>query len=443
MSVKRTVLLTVASVALVAPATAEATTVPQALKRYERGGRLDPARYERYLDDWKRARRAVRRLTGAPHMNLDGVLDNASVLTRRGLLLDRLVPVFLTIERNYEWFWAGRGKAVGYGTRRVFDDSPVIFEFYPGSGWQIQPLANIGRLNGLARSKSTDPATLAAYAESLLALSVNRKGALAFEYYFPWSGGGPAWVSGMTTATGMQALTRVWQRTGDSRYRDAAERMVGIFFRSPPWGVKLTRGNGRVHYLQYSQSPRLLVGNAFAQTLIGLDEFAETTGSARGRLALRRGLHQADVGMPRYDTGAWSLYSRAPGTTTGRASDLHYHELFRDFLGTLCEHFPERRFCALRDRFTRYETEPVRIGSLHTRTGSHWFRVRVWVSKPARATLTLWHGSKVVRRNWLGLAGGGYKVSWIRPRDGSYKLTLDVVSTNRIKSSRSRSVSVH
>jgi hypothetical protein len=408
-----------------------------------RKGSLSDGEHDRYRREWTRARRAVRRLRGSARWNFAGVIANTRSLARRRLLGARLAPAFLTLERNYEWFWTERRPSARYGARTTFGDSPLIFQFYPRSGWQIQPLGSFGRLNGLARSKRTSDATLSAFADALLAVAVERKGFLAVEYYFPWAGGAPGWVSGMAAATGAAAFARVWHRTGDARYRDAAERMLGVFFARPPWGVRVDRGGGRRHYLLYSQTPRVLIGNGFAQSLIGLSDVERITGSRRAGVALEHGLAQADVGMRRYDTGYWSLYWRRPGSRSGRESDLHYHQLFKGFLTTLCRRFPERSFCGVRDRFARYEQEPVRIGRLHVRRHRRTMRVRVWVSKPGSGVVRLMRGGRAVRRASVGLGRGSRVIAWRVPRRaGRYLLRIDAVSLTGVTSARTRTVVV-
>lgn len=424
-------------VALLTPTTASGYGVQGTLDALAASGDLGPELHARYTRDWSQARGAVRHLHGPARTELKGVVSNTWSLARHDLLAARLAPVFLTVERNYEWFWSDRNGPAPYGARRSFDGSPLIFEFYPGSGWQLQPLANFGRLGGLAANRRTTQASLARYADALLPLAVERDGFLAFEYYFPWSGGPPGWFSGMATATGIAALGRVWQRTGDQRYRDAAERMLGAFFTAPPWGIRLFRGHGRAHYLQYSQAPHLLVGNAFAQSLIALDEYQRATGSARAQLALARGLAQADASMRRFDTGAWSLYWRRPGTNRGGESDLHYHQLFEGFLAKLCSRFPSGPFCDLGERFARYETEPVHIGPLRAARHGPLVRIRVWTSKRGSGTLTLLHGTRTVDTSTFDLWRGTHAIEWRLPRGRrAWTIRLDATSLNGLASWR-------
>jgi D-glucuronyl C5-epimerase C-terminus len=432
-----------ATLAVAAPAEARGPGVVKTLAELEAGGSLTHEQYRAHRRTLRRARRTARRLDGDDRWNLEGVLANTRSLARRRMLAARLVPAFLTLARNVEWFRSEERGTAAYGARRRFPGSPLIFQFYPGSGWQIQPLGNFGKLNALARRERTRERRLRRFADALLAVAVRRRGSLAFEYLFPWSGGEPGWVSGMTTATGAAALARVWERTGDPRYRDAAESLLGAFFMPPPWGVQRRLGRERDHYLLYSQSPDLLVGNGFAQALIGLGDVESITGSTRARVALERGLRQADRGLPSYDTGAWSLYWRRPGSSAGEESDLHYHRLFAGFLETLCERYPERVFCGVRENFARYESEPVRLGRprLRLRRRRDRLRVAVWTSKRGSGTITLRRGARVVRRASLTLERGRQVVRWDAPRRRRrYTVRIEATSLNGIGSARERTL---
>jgi hypothetical protein len=406
-------------------------------------GTLTPELHQSYSRDYARARSAVRHLKGSARTNLKGVLDNTTYLAGHKLLGARLTPVFLTLERNYEWFWTDRQGPAAYGARRTFDGTSLIFEFYPGDGWQITALGNFGKLNGLAAAKRTRLSVLNEYAAELLPLAVDRGGFLAFEYYFPWSGGQPPWISGMATATGMAAFARVWQRTGNAQVRDTAQRMLGAFSVAPPTGVLLDEGSGGAHYLQYSQDPKLLVGNAFAQSIIGLDDFATITGDAAAAAARDRALADAAVEMPLYDTGAWSLYWHRSGSRTGGESDLHYHQVFEGFLVKLCARFPSGPFCTLHDNFVRYESEPVKITKLSARKDKKTLRIRFTVSKRGSGTLSLTKGGKTVDSTRLSFTLGDHLVSWTAPRKrGSYELRLDTVSLNGLKSTAAKTLTL-
>ena len=63
------------------------------------------------------------------------------------------------------------------------------------------------------------------------------------------------------------------------------------------------------------------------QSLVGLYDLAHATGDPRAQRLFAAGDRAARREIPRYDTGAWSLYSLG-----GRESDLGYHRLVREGL---------------------------------------------------------------------------------------------------------------
>ena len=289
-----------------------------------------------------------------------------------------------------------------------------MWQFYDGSGWQLQPLGSFGALNALLKRRRTDE-RVRALADELLRLGVWRKGFLAFEYLFPWGGGRPGWISGMAQATGMQALAGAYRRLGDVRLLRAAERMRPAFERRPPWGVRRPTGRGRAHFLLYSQSSRLLVGNGFAQALLGLDRYREISGDPRAARLVEEGLAQARHNLPRFDTGAWSLYSRTP-SGPGMESDLHYHQVFTGFLEQLCERFGEQRFCRMHEHFLAYEAEPVEISRLRVRERRRRVVVTLRVSKRSTVTVTARAGDRVIARRTRALLRGPERFVFTRPR---------------------------
>jgi D-glucuronyl C5-epimerase C-terminus len=408
-------LLAVATSAVAAPAATARSreTVNHTLARLDARGHYDAAERARWRTDWRAARRAVRWLRGDERRNLRGVIANTRSLAARRLLGARARPAFETLRHNLEWFVERRATAPANGTREGFG-TDVVWQFYDGSGWQLQPLGSFGALNALLARKRTDE-RVRVLADQLLRLGVTRKGFLAFEYLFPWGGGRPGWISGMAQATGMQAFAGASQRLGDPRLLQAAGRMRPAFERSPPWGVRLRTGSGRAHFLLYSQSPRLLVGNGFAQALLGLDRYRELSGDPRAARLVELGLAQARRNLPRFDTGAWSLYYRTP-SGPGIESDLHYHRVFTGFLGRLCTRFDEARFCRMRDHFVAYEAEPVSVTRLRVRKRRHRLDVTLRVSKRSTLTVTVRAGDRVVARSVRALLRGPERFVFARPR---------------------------
>src|SRR5947208_6641846 len=169
-----------------APSAAEAAKDPvlTTLSQIEHRGGTAAADAQGWRDLYGTAKIAARKLRGTPQANIRGVLANLTSLARRHLLGTRGYPAFLIVQRNVEWFYDDRLSAPAYGTRTTFGDSELIWQFYPGSGWQLQPLANFGRLNGLLKLKKPAAGRLEKFADDMLTTGVQRRGSLAFEYYF-------------------------------------------------------------------------------------------------------------------------------------------------------------------------------------------------------------------------------------------------------------------
>jgi hypothetical protein len=292
--------------------------------------------------------------------------------------------LFLTLRRNAE-YWGDPKKPlpttppppadakkrpcagdVGAGGARVtFEGDPVIFQWYRGRGLQIQQLANFGAANGLyQRCKDTTPdparpcdrAALKATLDRMAELASSRGGFKTWEYYFEFGGGAPPWTSGLSQGTAIQAFARGFELLGDESYKKIGREALGAFEKAPPVGVRVS-SNGGNHYLIYSMSPGLRVLNGFLQATTGLYDFAALTGDRKARKLFQRGDKAARREIPRFDTGAWSLYSLG-----GRESDLGYHRLVRDFLDNLCDRTKTAVYCKTSAKFTNYQRQKPVVG---------------------------------------------------------------------------------
>ena len=408
-AVRRSALiLALLAAALCAAPAAAADPVDEVLAQIEASGQVDPVIVDSWQRDWLDARRAARRLTGTSKSHVAGVVANTRRLARDGMLPDRIRPAMLIVQRNVEWFWRDRLSAPANGTRRSFPGSNVVFQLFTGNGWQLHPLANLGTLASLSRRRRITERTRV-WADDLLQLAVRRNGALAFEYLFPFSGGGPGWASAMPQAVALETYARLGKRA-------EAREMLEVFRQDPPFGVRLLTEPGRAHYLMYPQAPRLLIGNGFAQAVLSLQTYAALE-PADGAVqeTYDMALAEARAAMAMYDTGAWSLYFHEPGSTKGQESDLHYHRLFREFVEKLCERIGGEPFCSLAERFAIYETEPVRFGAPRFGATRKLVEGRVFVSKRSSIRATLWRGGTAIDGVTLGARRGTFRVRFDRP----------------------------
>ena len=242
-------------------------------------------------------------------------MANVDATAAGGLFIpSRLPAVFLTLQRNRAW-WATSPLPFA-GQRVTFAPSQIVWQFYPGQGWQIQWLGTFGKANALWMVKTRD-GDLRRLLDEALGLATQRAGGIAFEYLFHFDGGRPPWVSGLAQGTGLSALSRGAVRLKDTKYFDAARSALGIFKVPPPAGV-LDKTTAGAHYLQYSYAPKLHIANGFTQALNGLHDFATLANDADGRALFSAGEAELRAELPAFDTGAWSLYSRAGGRSRVR-----------------------------------------------------------------------------------------------------------------------------
>ncbi len=466
-----------------AVAVASARTVASEVRRVARAGAITPEQRDDYLATYRRARSVAGGLSGQRRNELRAVVRGVESLARRRLLTSTRMPAaFLQLRRNAE-FWRTRGfpkapqperkpctGAAGLGGARVaFEGDPVVFQWYPGQGLQIQPLANFGKANALwracaeapppapapaptpaptakptttpgippppntggtavpAQSAPTpcNPEELRALLDRMVALASERGGFTAWEYFFAFGGGTPPWISGLAQGTAIQALTRGSQLLADPKYVTVARRGLGAFQRTPPIGVRArsTSGTGR-HYLIYSFASGLRVLNGFLQSLVGLKDFADATGDQRARRLFRDGDRAARREIRRYDTGAWSLYSLG-----GNESDLGYHRLVRDFLVSLCERTKAGGYCAPAKRFDRYLHERTRVGFsgvAAVRVGAE-ANIRFTLSKLSCVTVRVRRGAKLVHVRKLVMPHGLRGLTYAPQRRGRYLVQVQAV----------------
>ena len=195
--------------------------------------------------------------------------------------------------------------------------------------------------------------------DELLAIAVPRGGGLAWEYYFTFDGGRPPWVSASRRAPALQAIARAAVKLG--RMPELLPRI-----QRGPDAVRAAAADrrarrdrrGRALRCSTRSGPSLRILNGFVQSLVGLYDVAQITGDPRAAQLFADGDRAARVEVPRFDTGAWSLYSRGAIT---RESDLHYHTLLRDFLASLCDRTAEPVYCTAESHFTSYLTTPPEL----------------------------------------------------------------------------------
>ncbi len=273
---------------------------------------------------------------------------------------------------------------LGYGQRARFAGSQLIWQSYPGQGIQIQWLGTFGFANALETTRTpAKQRQLSALLDEAIGLATPRAGGSAWESLFAFDGGRPPWVSSLSQGTAIQALSRSAVHLARPELFASARAGLGIFRVAPPEGVRAATSAG-AHYLQYSFAPKLRILNGFVQSLNGLFDFAKLANDAPGRALFDAGAAEAAAEVPRYDTGAWSLYD---GVTE---SQLGYHDLLRQFLAGLCERTTTPVFCTTAADFKAQLTQPPAV-ALVSRRGrtARPVPVHFTVSKISRVVLSV------------------------------------------------------
>lgn len=434
-----------------------ARTVRGALRRALLAGHVTRREHDTWRRRWRDAERLSRRLPGHRAAELRGALAGVEDLARRGRLSAGRLPVaFLTVRRN-AFAWSER-PVPSAGRRTTFGRDPVVWQHYPGRGWQIQALATAGRANALARvclearereragtrakrrpKARCRPAALGRIVDRLVDLSSRRGSFTAWELPFAFGGARSGWISGMTQATAIQALVRGGSALRRPELRRVARSALGAFEHRAPLGVARPAPSGGRFYVLYSDLPHLRVLNGHLQALIGLREAAMRGLGPRAGRAFRRGQRAARGEVPAADTGAWSLYSNG-----GRESDLGYHRLVGGFLRDLCRSTGRGLFCGAGKRFARYEREKPRVGlePLHGLRAGRPARVAFRLSKVSTVRVTVAGGRGVALDRRARLGRGTHTFAFRPQRRGTYRVRVLAAGLSGPRTAAARDVVV-
>lgn len=361
-------------------------TVRSELARLYRIHAITQAAYRQYGASFNRALAAEKRLTGTRLTELDGVTETLHQIAAAGSLTpSRLPALFETLDRNREWWTTG--PLLSSDERVEFAGSQLVWEYYPGQGIQLQVLGSFGKADGLYTGGPTDYPAMEQLLSELIPLAAQRGGGLTWEYYFTFDGGAPPWTSAMSQATGLEALTRAYEATGNQYYLGVASHALPVFSAKPPAGVAVKTALG-TRYLQYTFAPGTAIINAFLQTLIGLYDYAHVSGNPQAAKLFAAGNAEAIAEVPHYDTGAWSLYQ--PGVE----DDLSYHELVTGFLQQLCTRTAAPVYCTTAQHFQSYLTTPPMLRQLTFRgVARKTIALRFRLSKISRVGIVVTQGT--------------------------------------------------
>jgi D-glucuronyl C5-epimerase C-terminus len=406
-------------------------SISAVLQTLRQSGAITEALYSQDSSAYVAAKRSLAKLRGTRREELGAVLANVEAIAAAGeLTASRLGALFLTLERNRQW-WTTE-PLLSNGERVSFPPSKLVWEYYPGQGIEIQWLASFGEANGYYLS-GDENANLRQLLGEALPLASARAGGIAWEYMFHFDGGSPPWTSGLSQGTAVQALARAWSRFKEPAYLTAAQQALGIFETPPPAGVRVNTPAGAL-YAEYTYAPSDMILNGFIQALVGLYDYTSITKDPLGLALFEAGDAEARAEVPLYNTGAWSMYDQFG------ESSLNYHELLTEFLQHLCERTDEgppvrqanapipgdEIYCTTAESFTAdLHTPPVIALLTKTLSGGTRAGVQMSLSKISTVQLTVSQRGRVVWRNSATVQRGKPRLLWVTPTaGGTYSVTL-------------------
>ncbi len=301
-----------------------------------------------------------------------------------------------------------------------------MWEYYPGQGLELQVLATFGKADGMYTAGQSQYPQMQALLAEMIPLAVQRAGGLDWEYYFQFDGGRPPWTSAMSQGTGLEALTRAAEAFGrlagpgggSSTYLQIAHQALQVFTVAPPVGVRVPTSVG-TRYVQYTFTPGTDIINAFLQSLIGLYDYSKYSGDQEAAQLFAAGNAQAESELPRFDTGAWSLYQ--PGVE----DDLNYHVLVTGFLDQLCSRTAAPVYCTTAQHFHAYlKTPPVLSLLTMQAPGKRGFTLRFSLSKYSHVGIVITRGQKTVLYTSASFPHGTDSFAVSPQKPGTYEVAL-------------------
>src|SRR4051812_31452647 len=391
--------------------------ISQGIARAQAAGRIDSAEAADDRTAAAAAGRVLPKLPSSRYRNLAAVVHQVAGFWK-GYDSSRGRTLFQMLAFNTRWFASHWDQKAG--TDVVDYSDGTWYRAFPGIGFQFHPLENFGKLNNFVAQKNTARADQ--LAQALLDRSVVRFGGLAWEYYFRFEGGRPPWISGMAQAVAAQALSRAGTLLADPTLTAASQRA----FKTVPQLTREVKAGPWIRHYAFSD---LIVLNSQLQTVVSLQDYVTQTND-QAAAALAAQLQAAAIGMlPRFDTGAWSLYSLGGGE-----APLNYHKYVVRLLNILAKRTLDPTLTTYAQRFSDDLREPPAVkvggapGAIYPWPHDGYrdaASFRVWVSK--RSTVRLQDvanaGKPVI------LLRGWHDVAWSpgRLQAGTYTPNLRAV----------------
>jgi D-glucuronyl C5-epimerase C-terminus len=386
------------------PWTRDLALINRGIDRAAAAGRIDSTEARDYRDAANGAAHVLPKLRSSRYRNLAAVVHQVAGLWK-GYDSPRGRTLFDMLAFNTRWFASHWDRKAG--TDVVDYSDGTWYRAFPGIGFQFHPLENFGKLNNFVTQKNTARADQ--LAQALLARRVVRSGGLAWEYCFRFDGGRPPWISGMAQAVAAQALSRAGALLADPTLTAASQRA----FKTVP---QLTRKVDAGPWIRHYAFSDLIVLNSQLQTVVSLQDYATQTGDQNAASLAAQLQASARAMLPRFDTGAWSLYSLG-----GAEAPLDYHKYVVRLLTMLTKRTQDPTLASYAQRFSDDLREPPVVregaapGAIYPWPQDGYrdeARYVFWVSKRSTVRLEIEGASKpiVVPRGWHSIVWAPGKV---------------------------------
>jgi D-glucuronyl C5-epimerase C-terminus len=410
-------------------------TFAQALLKLDASGALQPAAYQSYLRTWRQALGEESHIAKWRATQLGDVTSTFNEMaTSKAVTVARLPVLMLTLANNAS-YWKS-GSALADGASVQFQGSELVWEYYAGSGIQLQVLHTFGEGDGYYEAGTADHPKLVTLMSEMVPLAVHRAGGLAWEYYFNWEGGKPPWVSAMAQATGLEALTNAYLATKNPQYLTYAHDALPLLETTAPVGVAVKTQLG-TRYLQYSFTPNTDIINAFLQTLLGLYDYGQVSLDPVANTLYNAGNMQAQAELKSFITGGWSLYQ------PGEADPLSYHTLVTGFLKLLCSKTEVPVYCSTYQQFAEDLLSRPQLTLVTTSAAAgKKFSLRFKLTKYAAVGITLSRAGKNYLYTKKSFFAGTNGFNTPKLKAGNYSLAMSVTDPAGHYASLSTALSV-
>jgi heparosan-N-sulfate-glucuronate 5-epimerase len=245
-----------------------------------------------------------------------------------------------------------------------FDASGIpMLDYHGHIGLQYNPIAiaqyGLGNFNLWRRGNDTGRKTKFFRAADWLCthLERNAHGLSVWNHHFNWEYRDTLkapWYSALAQGQGISVLVRAHQRSGETRYLEAARLAFAAFQHSiEEGGVEFTDASGDLWFEEYIVSPPTHILNGFIWSLWGVFDYFLATKDAIAEELFAGGVRTLLHNLERYDLGFWSLYEQS-GTRLPMVASPFYHRLHIVQLRVMHRLTGEPKFAEVADRWQRY-----------------------------------------------------------------------------------------